>query len=111
MSTFHGLRGRAGDTFAYTILAADADGAAIDLTGGSVEWSLKSGDTEHQYIDNAQASITTPASGEITLTLTPTETRALAGSIWRYEVTLTYATTARQTVLHGFMSFALEVIE
>lgn len=111
MSTFHGLHARAGDTFAYTILAADADGVAIDLTGGSVEWSIKSGDIEHQYIDNAQASITTPASGEITLTLTPTETRALAGLIWRYEITITYVDGTRQTVLHGFLSFASEVIE
>lgn len=110
MSTY-GLYGRAGDTFPFTILATDNDGTAINLTGASVEWNLANGTTEHQYVDAAQCSISDPTEGTITLALTPTETRALAGLIWRYEITITYSDGTRQTVLHGFMSFASEVIE
>lgn len=104
------LQGRAGDTFQKILTLQDADEAAVDLTGCSVEWSLRSGDTTHQYTDT-QISITDAAAGQVTMVLTPTETRDLAGVVWAYEVTITFSDTTRETVLQGTLSFGREVVE
>jgi len=105
------LVARAGDTFTRVLTWTESDGTAIDLTGGSVEWSLTDGTTTTTYEDETEASITTPASGEITLALTPTQTRALFGSVWRYEVTITDSGGLRTTLLEGLLTVGREVAE
>lgn len=105
------LIARAGDTFARVIEWFENDGVTpIDLTGSSVEWSLVSGDTETQYVDAVEASITNAIASEIRLVLTPSQTRALFGRLWRTEVTVTLADASRETLLHGFLSIEREVL-
>ena len=106
------LVARAGDTFTRVLTWTESDGTtAIDLTGASVEWSLTDGTTVITYEDETEASITTPASGEVTLALTPTQTRALFGSAWRYEVTITDAGGLRTTLIEGLLTVGREVAE
>lgn len=108
----YNLRGRAGDTFTRYLYHRENDGlTAINLAGASIEWSLRSPTTTSQYIDEARASITDAAQGEIKLTLTPAQTRALATTTWSYEVTLTFSDGTRTTILDGYLSFAQEVVE
>jgi hypothetical protein len=107
------LVARAGDTFARILTWFEDDGTTpVNLTGASVEWSLVSGTHEFPYVDVAQASITTAASGIITLTLTPTLTRALFAlrRSWSYEVTVTDAGGVRTTLLDGTLSVLREVL-
>jgi hypothetical protein len=106
------LHARAGDTFTPTIeLRENDDSTPIDLTAGSVEWSLRSGDEVRQYIDSPEASITDAANGVITLSLTAALTRDLyaIAPVWRYEVTITLV-AYRQTVLTGALVIAQEVV-
>ena len=107
------LVARAGDTFARVLTWLEDDGTTpVNLTGASVEWSLVSGATETKYEDVAQASITTAASGIITLALTPAELRALfaLSQSWSYEVTVTDAGGVRTTLLDGTLSVLREVL-
>lgn len=110
MPTSFPLEARAGDTFTRVLTWTDDDSTAYDLTGGSVEFSLKAGTTEYQYEDDAHASITDAAAGEVTLVFTPTETRALHGLAWWYEVTVTLVDTTRTTILEGILSVTGEVV-
>ena len=107
------LHARAGDTFQPTIqLTEDDETTPIDLTGGSVEWSLRSDDEVVQFIDDPEASITDAAGGVIQLSLTAANTRSLYAfsPLWRYEVTVTLP-AYRQTVLTGAFVIAQEVLE
>lgn len=105
------LDGRAGDSLKRVVTWTDSEDTPIDLTDASVEWGLRNGLTTRQYIDAAQAQVTNAATGEITLALTPTETRELAGKLWKYELTVTLADETRTTILHGFLSLEREVVE
>ena len=107
----YALHARAGDTFKRTLTWTEDDGTPINLTGASVEWSLAARATEYQYEDVTQASISDPIAGEITLALTPTETRALYGHAWSYEVTITLLDTTRTTILEGVLTVGREFVE
>jgi len=106
------LAARAGDSFRRVLTWSEDDGTPIDLTSASVEWSLVTGATEFQYMDSAEAGVTDATAGEVTLALTPTQTREVAatGYTCRYEVTVTLADSSRETLLHGVLSVAREVI-
>jgi hypothetical protein len=107
---------RRGDSFVRTLTySTDATPpVAIDLTGASVEWGLApvpDGAPKLQFIDDASAAITNPSGGVITLTLTPVQTRALKARAYAFEVTITYATGQRETILDGFLPVSQEVVE
>ena len=107
----YALHARAGDTFTRVLTWTEEDTTPINLAGASIEWSLAARGTATKYEDTTQASITDAAAGEITLALTPTETRALYGRAWAYEVTVTLSTGARTTILQGHLAVAKEVVE
>lgn len=107
------LQARQGDTFTVTItLREDDNTTPVNLTGCSAEFSLAPvalGAPAYQFTTSPEVVITTPASGVIDLLLTPTQTRALVGGAWFYEVTVTFVNTRRLTVLDGFLVVAQEV--
>jgi hypothetical protein len=109
------MNARAGDTFVRVLTwTSQADGTPISLAGATVEWSLKNGETEHSYSTAPQVAITDAAAGEITLTLSPEETRAMRQTDllrkWWYEVTVTLADTSRVTILEGSIRMRDEVL-
>lgn len=65
-----------GDTLNYVLTAKDAEGTAVDLTGyTAVEMECR--DADGDLVIAFAPTITTAASGEVTLSMTPTETAAL----------------------------------
>ena len=111
------LQARAGDTFRRVITWTDKQtGDAINLTGAVVEWSLKRGEVEHQYLGAPQATVTDAASGEVKLELSYEETRALRAQsrAWLYEVTIQLPGTPlddRTTILEGAFLISKELVE
>jgi len=106
----HRMFTRAGDTFTRIITWTEDDGTPIDLTSASVEWSLVGGGIQQQYVDSPEASITNAAGGEVSLVLTPTQTRSLAGGTHAYELTVTMVDATRITLLFGSLSVEREVL-
>jgi hypothetical protein len=109
-SSPYNLVARAGDSFERTLTWTEDNGTPISLVGASVEWSLSNGSVETKYEDSAEASITDDANGEVQLSLTPTQTRALYGTVWQYEVTITFASGTRTTILDGSLMVGAEVL-
>lgn len=105
---------RAGDTFKRRLLLrADDKTTPIDLTSCSVEFSIAAtpgGAPSYQYVDDANASITNAANGQIDLVLTPALTRALAPRVWGFEVTVTFSDSTRTTIAAGPLSVEAEQV-
>lgn len=105
---------RAGDTFKRRLLLrADDKTTPINLTSCSVEFSIAAtpgGAPSYQFVDDASASITNAAAGQIDIVLTPTQTRALAPRVWGFEVTVTFSDSTRTTIAAGPFSVEAEQV-
>lgn len=105
---------RAGDTFKRRLLLrADDKTTPINLTSCSIEFSIAAtpgGAPSYQFVDDANASITNAALGQIDLLLTPTQTRALAPRVWGFEATVTFSDGTRTTVAAGPLSVEAEQV-
>ena len=80
---------RRGNTFERVFRFKDSDGDAVDLTGSVMVASIVSGSvTIRKSTADGGLLMPTPTNGEITLRLTPTETRQLeVGKLrTRYEI-------------------------
>lgn len=93
----------AGDPFSFAVALVDADGAALDLTGKTVRYGFaeKASDPEPLFEkDNAALGgieIEVPeTAGNITVTLAPADTVALAGR-YHHEVEVEGITTMTGT--------------
>ncbi len=64
-----------GDTLNYVLTAKDAEGTAVDLTGYTVAMECR--DADGDLVITFAPEITDAAAGEVTLSMTPTETAAL----------------------------------
>lgn len=90
MTATYDLTGiRRGNSFERTFRFKDADGDPIDLTGSIIVFSVTSGSTViRKSTSNNGLLMPTPSNGEVTLRLTPSETRQFAvGKLRnRYEI-------------------------
>lgn len=111
----HTLQAKQGDTFKRVFTYKDDDGNAIDLTGCSVEFSIartRGGAPAWTYDSAPEVVITNDEGGEITVTLTPAQTR-----LWErreefvYELTVTFTDDTRTTILEGALEVRLEVVD
>lgn len=105
---------RQGDTFTRVMyLRADDGTTPIDLTNASVEWGIApipDGEPSQQFVDDAECSITNALTGEITLLLSPAQTRLLTARAYAFEVTVTFGSGVRTTILDGFLPVDQEVV-
>lgn len=67
------LCGLAGDTFQYTVLYKDSTGAAVNLTGYTVTFSVTSGGTTTDYTSGSGLTITA-GSGQIDILIPDSDT-------------------------------------
>lgn len=114
-STPFDLYARQGDTFSRVVTWLEDDGStAIDLTGYSVSWVIGRGfgdDTATEYTDADTEVSVVAADGEITLALSPAQTRALTRRVYKYELTVTSAGGVATTILDGMLHVEPEVME
>jgi hypothetical protein len=75
-----------GDTATINASFQDSDGVAIDLTGGKVFLTVNTSDTPTDdtsaVIEKDIDSFTTPTTGEVTITLTSTDTNITPANYW-----------------------------
>lgn len=76
------LCGLAGDTFQYRVLYTDSAGAAVNLTGYTVTFSVTSGGTTTDYTSGSGLTITA-GSGQIDILIPDSDTEDwLANTTW-----------------------------
>jgi hypothetical protein len=109
------LQLRSGDNFTRSLAWSTTDGEyPVNLTNCSVEFSFKSGSFERQFIDDEHASITDAVNGVIELSLSAIETREIRSSgysSFKFEVTVTFPSGARKTILFGNLVFSGEAVK
>lgn len=87
MTTRQDLDLRQGETWAHTYIHKDSDGAAVDMTGFEARMSIKAGfqSSNEAYLSNGTdakgGTIFLGSDGTITLSMTATQSGAIAGDL------------------------------
>ena len=89
-----------GATFTTTVTVTDANGDAVNLSGYSVAAQIRK-----TFLSSTAtaftASISNASSGEITISLTPTQTTALEAGRFVYDVLITASGGTKTRVVEG----------
>ncbi len=89
-----------GATFTTTVTVTDANGDAVSLSGYSVAAQIRK-----TFLSSSAtaftASISNASSGEITISLTPTQTAALEAGRFVYDVLITASGGTKTRVVEG----------
>ena len=89
-----------GATFTTTVTVTDANDSAVNLSGYSVAAQIRK---RHQSTSSVAftASVSDASSGEITISLTPTQTTALEQGRYVYDVLITASGGTKTRVVEG----------
>jgi len=100
------LRIVCGDSFTKTLTVQESDGTAINLTGitGRAELRKRFGGA---LIQAFTVAIPTPTNGQVTFSLTATETRGLVDGVW--DIELDGGISNRHTILQGTVTVLPDV--
>lgn len=99
---------RRGNTFSVRFDFEDAPGTPTDLSGSTIVFYAQTGDNSTSITKktgtDAEITMATPTNGQVTLTLTPVQTRDFtAGLVNRYELEYWPAAGGQYTVLEGYL--------
>lgn len=89
-----------GATFSKTLIVKDSAGDVVDLTGATVAGKFRSDkqeDTNFAFV----FTIDTPASGNISWTMSDTVTATLPAGHGFYDINVTYSDNTVQRILEG----------
>jgi hypothetical protein len=86
------------DTFIRTLSFKDSLGAAINLTGANVKFTIKTNVSDTNPLLQATAVVPSPATGVGTVTFTAAQMDLAEGVYW-YDIQLTDAASTVTTVL------------
>lgn len=98
-----------GETWVLTVTLAEDDGTAIDISGGSGQCQIRT-QPGGQVLASPTVTVTDGAAGEFELSLTYTQTAALAFSTAYYDVALTY-NSIRQYPIEGRVTLKRRITE
>ena len=98
-----------GTTFSKQITVYGTDGTTVEnLTGASVSSQLRKNYTSTAY-ETINATINTPTSGIIVMSLTAAQTAALKPGRYVYDLELTKADTTISRIIEGVITIRPEV--
>jgi hypothetical protein len=97
-----------GDTFVRNLAFKDDQGAAIDLTGSTVKFTIKTNPGDASPVLQATAVVYTPATGEGVVTFTAAQMALALGNYW-YDIQLTDAAGVVTTILKGGFQITFDV--
>ena len=89
-----------GATFTTTVTVTDANGDAVNLSGYSVAAQIRKTFLS-STATSFTATISNASSGEITISLTPTQTAALEAGRFVYDVVITASGGTKTRVVEG----------
>lgn len=93
-----------GDTFTRTLTITDAAGVAVNITGATLRLHIRAKGSTTDAITAPTLTLTTPASGIATLTISATDTATLsAATTYLYEIEMVDSGGAITTPLDGLL--------
>ena len=100
-------------TFSFIVDYKDPDGDAIDLTGASAKMQVrdtKGGSKLAFTLTSPSGGITIdPTNGQLTISITPTQTNKLFFPKSSYDIMLTDSNSNKVKILEGFMTLSRSV--
>ena len=97
-----------GTTFSR-VLTLQENGSAMNLTGYSVASQMRSTHDSSSIVATFSGSVTNASSGQITLSLTNSQTSAIEEAIYVYDVEITSGTGTVTRILEGNITVTPEV--
>jgi len=97
-----------GTTFSR-VLTLQENGSAMNLTGYSVASQMRSTHNSSTVVATFSGSVTNASSGQITLSLTNSQTSAIEEAIYVYDVEITSGAGAVTRILEGTITVTPEV--
>ena len=97
-----------GTTFSR-VLTLQENGSAMNLTGYSVASQMRSTHDSSTVVATFSGSVTNASSGQITLSLTNSQTSAIDEAIYVYDVEITSGAGAVTRILQGNVTVSPEV--
>jgi hypothetical protein len=97
-----------GTTFSR-VLTLQENGSAMNLTGYSVASQMRSTHDSSTVVATFSGSVTNASSGQITLSLTNSQTSAIEEAIYVYDVEITSGAGAVTRILEGTITVTPEV--
>jgi len=97
-----------GTTFSR-VLTLQENGSAMNLTGYSVASQMRSTHDSSTVVATFSGSVTNASSGQITLSLTNSQTSAIEEAIYVYDVEITSGAGAVTRILQGTVTVTPEV--
>ena len=97
-----------GTTFSR-VLTLQENGSAMNLTGYSVASQMRSTHDSSTVVATFSGSVTNASSGQITLSLTNSQTSAIEEAIYVYDVEITSGAGAVTRILEGNVTVTPEV--
>lgn len=88
-----------GNTRSFTVTIADSDGVAVDITGDTVEFTIKEKKDDVTPVLVVTATLTDPVNGIAEFTITSAQSALLDIRLYACEVTWITAALARYTLL------------
>ena len=98
-----------GSDYTISVVAVDDFGVVINLTDYTVGSLVKNRYGDSSSLFSFNASVTNATAGEITLSLTPSETEALPVGKFIYGVELKKGTTIAFKILKGYVNVIPEI--
>lgn len=98
-----------GTTYSLTITVADATGAVIDLTGYTLRAQLRRSYGATSYTSFTTSSGADPTDGELTISLTHSQTSALKSGRYVYDIEIVDTNSVVTRVLEGIVTITPEV--
>jgi len=97
-----------GTTFSR-VLTLQENGSAMNLTGYSVASQMRSTHDSSSIVATFSGSVTNASSGQLTLSLTNSQTSAIDEAIYVYDVEITSGAGAVTRILEGTITVTPEV--
>tara|TARA_A200000159_G_C7225441_1_gene297931 strand:- start:366 stop:701 length:336 start_codon:yes stop_codon:yes gene_type:complete len=97
-----------GTTFSR-VLTLQENGSAMNLTGYSVASQMRSTHDSSSIVATFSGSVTNASSGQLTLSLTNSQTSAIEEAIYVYDVEITSGAGAVTRILEGNVTVTPEV--
>ena len=97
-----------GTTFSR-VLTLQENGSAMNLTGYSVASQMRSTHDSSSIVATFSGSVTNASSGQLTLSLTNSQTSAIEEAIYVYDVEITSGAGAVTRILQGTVTVTPEV--
>jgi len=97
-----------GTTFSR-VLTLQENGSAMNLTGYSVASQMRSTHDSSSIVATFSGSVTNASSGQLTLSLTNSQTSAIEEAIYVYDVEITSGAGAVTRILEGNITVTPEV--